>query len=725
MDLNNKGYIYLRDNVWYLYNNVIKMGITSNITDRSNGYITGEFDKGYYLFVIEIDLIHIHIVDKMLKKYFKYYNIYNGGGTEFYDRRIINDLLIYIQKLNIIYTVLSQTDINNITRTVRLKCLNNIDKIKQILNQLNVKQFIQRLKIYKNNKLILVYKPNEQQQYVLNNIYEFYQNNNIGKIIWACGLGKALLCILIIKLLSYKKILIGVPSINLQNQMKNEILKIFNNKSNILFIGGKSNCNIRSTNNLNDIILFLNNTKNNQPIFIITVYNSCKILVNDKINFDFKIGDEAHHLAHEGNTFTEFHNIYSYKSLFMTATEKIIISNKEVYSMDNEYYFGKLINFKSVSWAINNQKITDYNVLILHNTELDIDNIINDIGLSNCNKLLFISCFMCLMSFVKYNNLTHILLYTNNIIDAELCTKYINILLNSVYFNFDSIYNNDLHSNKKYINIPNEINSFKSKKYGIISCVSLFGEGFDLPKLNGVCIACNMQSEIRIIQYLLRPNRLDISNPSKIAYIIIPSTDIWLHENSSYNNIKVIITQLRIADSNIEQKIFISNLNYTRSNLNDIEKNINHYHFNLCYNVNDLNKLKLKLRHSNSLLSNLSSEQNEYNYIQIINKQLHLNSKQEYIESRYIHEDYIIDPDIHFKLIWLNWYDFLGTDTSVFIQDKANWLIFCKKLNIISVDMYYNCCIDYIQLPKNPAEFYKKFTNISNELNFYNNRRKK
>ena len=54
-------------------------------------------------------------------------------------------------------------------------------------------------------------------------------------------------------------------------------------------------------------------------------------------------------------------------------------------------------------------------------------------------------------------------------------------------------------------------------------------KGFDLPKLNGVCIAGNMLSETRIVQYLLRPNRLDFENPNKKAYVIIPyiDTDDW------------------------------------------------------------------------------------------------------------------------------------------------------------------------------------------------------
>ena len=36
-------------------------------------------------------------------------------------------------------------------------------------------------------------------------------------------------------------------------------------------------------------------------------------------------------------------------------------------------------------------------------------------------------------------------------------------------------------------------------KYGIITCINIFGEGFDLPKLNSVTFAENIYSEIGIV----------------------------------------------------------------------------------------------------------------------------------------------------------------------------------------------------------------------------------
>jgi len=93
-----KGTIYLRDNAWYKIENVIKMGIASFAKDRSNTYITGEVERGEYICVIEVPLDKMIFIDKYLKNYFKLYHIYKGGGTEFYNRCIINLIEPYLKK---------------------------------------------------------------------------------------------------------------------------------------------------------------------------------------------------------------------------------------------------------------------------------------------------------------------------------------------------------------------------------------------------------------------------------------------------------------------------------------------------------------------------------------------------------------------------------------------------------------------------------------------------
>ena len=68
--------------------------------------------------------------------------------------------------------------------------------------------------------------------------------------------------------------------------------------------------------------------------------------------FDFKVGDECHHLTGEYDPdkdikrYTQFHIIQSKKTLFMTGTNKTIVNmttDKQISSMDNEELFGKVI----------------------------------------------------------------------------------------------------------------------------------------------------------------------------------------------------------------------------------------------------------------------------------------------------------------------------------------------------------------------------------------------
>ena len=335
------GIIYGRINAWYIEEQVVKIGITSSGKDRDGVYNTGEVTRGYYNFVIEIPLKTkktINIIDNLLKYNLKNDNIYKGGGTEFYNMCVCEKIEPYLQSLNIKYRVLTKEEIENMERRERIANIKNINNVKKIINKLNLKNIIQQLKNKRNGKLQVNYvkipqklidilsekiiEPNEQQREILKMINLFYEENNIGKLNWACGLGKALLSILITKLLNFKTVVIGVPSNYLQKQFAKEILRIFSNKSNILFVGGDEIK--KSTTNKENINSFLNTNLNNECKFIITSYHSCHLLVD--FDFDFKIGDEAHHLVgiekEEEKGFRLFHKITSLKTLFMTATEK-------------------------------------------------------------------------------------------------------------------------------------------------------------------------------------------------------------------------------------------------------------------------------------------------------------------------------------------------------------------------------------------------------------------
>jgi superfamily II DNA or RNA helicase len=598
------------------------------------------------------------------------------------------------------------------------------------------------------------FTPYYYQQEILDIIENFYAKNDIGIILWACGLGKALLGILIVQKLKCKLVVIGVPSIYLQKQMKNEIMRIFNNHRNILFIGGETekneNYSIESTNNEDDITKFINK-KSSDCKFVITTYDSCHKL--SKINFDFKIGDEAHHLVgcEFEKTKDSFHKIKSNKSLFMTATEKVIENNrtnKVIYSMDDKNIFGEVIDLKSISWAIENKKITDYNLVIIKNTEDEIDLIINNLNLNDnevqnsikINKDLFLSAFMALKSIEKYEDLTHILIYTNKTENAELVKKFIDIILdlNVINISKESYYNKALHSNSKENltdiklsngkNIKGELTKFKKASWGIISSVYIFGEGFDCPKLNGVVFGENMESDIRIVQSTLRPNRLDKDFPNKKAYVIIPyiDTEYFITDNDSFDKCRKIIAKIRNVDETIEQKINVVSLKKSESKpVEETKEKLKYHH--IIENDDELTKIMLRLRYSKALGSKCS-EEDEFNYIRQLNKELNIQDKEDYTNNLLIkekHKMYIENPEQYFRLkgVWTNWYDFMGVNTKKFIQDKNDWINFCKDKNVKSLDDYKNLCKLFDEIPKNPADFYKDFSSIPNELRINRGRR--
>ena len=753
------GYIYIRMHSSYDKYNVCKLGKTIDLINRNSTYKTGEVECGFFKLVIQVSKIKLDIIERLLQNNFKSYHYYLNGGTEFFKKDIISLIIPYLETLNLEFKVLS---------VEQIKLIIYQNKIKILFNKINIEKFKNILKYsiknIKTNNLII---PQEHQLNVLLKIKEFYNNYNIGKIIHACGLGKALLGILIAHQLKCKLVVIGVPSIYLQKQMKNEIIKIFNHNNNILYVGGEIEYNINSTTNIDEINKFIYNDKIIDCKFIITTYSSCYLLSNN--SFDFKIGDESHHLVGSDNEITKisFHKIKANKTLFMTATEKII-ENKNIYSMDKNIYsmdniniFGKLIDFKPIKWAIENKKITDYNILILKNTENEINNIINSLDLNKNDeyrnsildhKDLFLAAFMVLKSIEKYDDLTHVLIYTNKTEHSELVKKYIDIILdlNILNINKNDIYNKALHSNNKENIIEDEINKFKKASCGIISSVYIFSEGFDCPKLNGVIFAENMDSEIRIVQSTLRPNRLDKMNPNKKAYIIIPyiDTENFITNNESFDKCRKIIAKIRIEDENIVNKINLISFNkinnqYTHNNLLNVHDKIKYYH--IIENKEELNKIILRLRYSKALFNiTYTEEQDEYNFIKQLNKELNLNNKEDYTKEfvKTYHEkyiEYIKNPEEYFKLkgVWTNWYDFMGIDTSKFIQDKNEWIKFCKENNVKSLIDYNNLCklneillhqgwedLPGTRAPANPADFYKDFVSISIELELNTKRRK-
>jgi hypothetical protein len=237
-----------------------------------------------------------------------------------------------------------------------------------------------------------------------------------------------------------------------------------------------------------------------------------------------------------------------------------------------------------------------------------------------------------------------------------------------------------------------------------------------------------MESYIRIIQSTLRANRIDVTNPNKRSYIIIPYIDNgdFMDKNNSFYKCRQIIAKIRNEDDTITDKIHCSHITH-RIVDNGSKKQIKFDDIDVD-NPDELNRVKMRLIFSEALGSTLSVDRAEYEFVKQLNKEKIIDSKKRYMsnEIKISHEYYIDKPDEYFKSkgVWVCWYDFLNINTNKFIRTKDEWKIFCNKNNINSVNYNEKCHI-YEQLPPEPAELYDTFTTIIDELTQRKNRRHK
>ena len=664
----------------------------------------------------EMEQICLDMYDPVKTRHSPEYNHRNGDNEWITTRPTRDEIERMLAAANIPfeYKILSEEEIAAVEKEFR----KNKDKERRD-RESNRENLRERIKQLRNERSKDCHKePLPYHVPILKKITNHFESNDKGYMIEPCGSGKSFLSIHYTKTARYNTICIGTPSKYLQTQMRDEILEVIP-QAIIRFVCGDEDTPIGT------IKEEIHNVREG-PLFVITTYASCSNLVG--LHFDIKIGDECHHLTgieRENDGYLRFHDISSHKSLFMTATKKIVdtINDNTVFSMDDEDIFGKCIDEKSVKWAIDNKVITDYKVVVLKATGNKIDDIIGDLDIQLNDKTveLFVSAYMALKSIESYDDLSHILCYTNTTSHAELMHTFIGTLLDKGIFpslNKEEFYNKALHSGSKCF-LKHEVDIMKNKKHGIISCVYIFGEGFNLPKLNGVCFVENMVSIIRIIQCALRSARIERGNSNKISYLLVPfiDHDDFNEENASHKKVRSIVSNLGNVDENIDERLFVNTLT-RREPQTDLdndnkpaEEQVEDEAYDFRNDNLELRRLRLRLRRSKDLKSKLSMEEEEYIFYKELLKEHNIKSKSEY--DHFVHVDKKDDIERYFKSkgVWPDkgWYDLLSIDTSMYPTTKDEWKRMCKEKNIQSMGQYKTYCEQSdSDLPSEPDKLYHK-----------------
>jgi superfamily II DNA or RNA helicase len=774
------GYIYVRTNkAWDMYD-AVKLGITDNIPNRNQGYITCEIVRGYFLLVIEIDKNSMNYLETQLQIYFKSKNLHiiYDAGTEFFKKDIIALIIPYLVENNIKHKVLSKNEIDNLVRKIRLdqsdykftsentlnSDINNIVSSNDVYNNINYIAPYE-LELFKGDSyddyssdddcLIsnyssdddlsnflkddkkITYNPRDYQDIIIKKASKHFEVNQKGLLIIPCGVGKTLISLWITIQLNLNTILIGVPNKLLLKQWINVVSIIFPKVAYISVSGGID---------IETIIEFLK--KNQKKCIVITTYSSShkvyEAVKSVSFTFDMKINDECHHLttnnmtlAQNSKTYVQMLNISSSKQLSLTATIKQLETDFEndncIVSNDNIKYFGEIIEKKSLLWAIDKHIICDYVIQTIISDENQLEQQLLNFNIKEENdKRLFLGSFASLKSIFE-GHTHHLLIYSNNKENSNKLITYIELLIKNNYFNIESLYYSCYNSEMNTKTQKTIINNFEKAKVGIIACVYCLGEGWDFPLLDGVVFAENMSSNIRIVQSALRASRKSESHPNKITKIILPILNRidWLENNDNLDLRKVreVIYQMSLEDETIIQKLKVFNIEVKKqpscvinkdTNIINASNSFGKYDAELTKKVllKTINRSALGITYQKAM--NILAEKNIKNkedYYKLCDKDCRLPK----------------DPEVIFKSQFTNWIEYLNIQKIYYDYEScrkkvAEYLIQHPDLKAHYMDLSKACnklCnIDQL-FP--PSEFWVEYYNVKDlaDIIIINNKKKK
>ena len=366
------GYIYIRNHSSYDVEDVCKMGKTNNIPERDSQYATGEIKRGCFDNVYQVPIEKMGIVERLLQNEFSNLNIKYDGGTEFYNKEIINLIEPYLINIGIQYRKLSNQEISDLIRC---------NRVKKTIKKINIKSLISILK--SNNQSLnkqYIWNEREYQRNIINYGKNELLSNNKLYIELPTGGGKSYIVYNLFEYLKSEFIIIVSPRkiINSQN-ISEKYLQILKDNYNIF--------NYSTDNNFDEYLRL-----SNKKIVICCTQSISKIykkILSNKITNIIVWFDEAHwgieessnNLYNDPNSqFWLSNNINIKYRIFTSASP-----NKAIISQ-NENIFGELYSPIKVKKLIDLNWLSKIKPYVYNENKKNVNNInfiINDFSEQN------------------------------------------------------------------------------------------------------------------------------------------------------------------------------------------------------------------------------------------------------------------------------------------------------------------------------------------------------
>jgi superfamily II DNA or RNA helicase len=487
------GFIYIRTHQYYDINQVCKLGRTKNFINRDKNYITGEFIRGHFILIIEILNYDDVFTEKVIQRYFKNYHLKRNGGIEFYNKKIIDEIIPFLEKTNIKFKVLNKKEINQIifnnkfSSLIKLKHINNI----KINIKNNKKEILNNHLKYVINNYDTILRNQLQQNYIIDISNRLIDYNRVF-IKAPTGFGKTHLYYKIIKKFNFNKILFLTPRRDLNLQILDEKYSKYLNLDDFSIIHFSHNKNFILT----DKFIMTSCYQSNKQLL--------EFIQHNNIIFDIIIFDESHILDSWLNNSFLIDNITNYRIFgSATPTETIEI---------NTNIFGQIVEKINVSTLLSYKLLCDIETIIkqLNNQKNQYHNL----------KDLIIE------SMINFNKRKGIV-YLNTQNNAKTLYKLLKKQdqINTYIYISDNI-DNDFDINIK--NFENDVNK------SVIIAVGKISYGYDNNNIDFICLGDPRQSDIDIRQIIgrgLRWNKKEY--PNKILHLLIP---LYRDEFDNYEN---------------------------------------------------------------------------------------------------------------------------------------------------------------------------------------------
>lgn len=364
-----------------------------------------------------------------------------------------------------------------------------------------------------------------------------FQTKDRATLVMACGTGKSLIGMWVAEEIQGNNVIVFVPSLALMSQIVQNYKDSWNGKFNYLCVCSDKTVDeddisevsgISVTNDIRTVVAFLNSELNNKK-FIFTTYHSAKIVataMREGFEFDLGIFDEAHKTAGHVDKMFSFalnkDNMKIRKRLFMTATPRHSSfkaktrGDIEIYSMENEKIYGKIVYQISFSEAVKRELIVNYKVLICAVTNKEVDKEMIGKNISSNHAVGLVALNKC---YKKYHT-RKVIAFMNTVQDA---LDFSNQKLSG----FEMLH---VNGGMKSEHREKIINDFSLNKNSVITNARCLTEGVDVPAVDMVAFFTPKKSDVDIIQATGRAMR---NFPGKkIGYILIP---VLIDEESEKN----------------------------------------------------------------------------------------------------------------------------------------------------------------------------------------------